>query len=93
MSLATMCQFLCMMAVSCLPMPEKGVIIGRMLVSVGGVLWDNRYLRLWIKAFFMFLIMRCSGYVLASRMRVRLLSSSCRIWSSEMIMLYRSACE
>ena len=27
-SLATMCQFLCMMAVSCLPMSEKGVIMG-----------------------------------------------------------------
>ena len=41
-SLATMCQFLCMMAVSCLPMSEKGVIMGRMLVSVCGVRWDNR---------------------------------------------------
>ena len=40
--LATMCQFLCMMAVSCLPMSEKGVIMGRMLVSVYGVHWDNR---------------------------------------------------
>ena len=41
-SLATMCQFLCMMAVSCLPMSEKGVIMGRMLVSVCRVRWDNR---------------------------------------------------
>ena len=41
-SLATMCQFLCMMAVSCLPMSEKGVIMGRMLVSVYGVRWNNR---------------------------------------------------
>ena len=40
--LGTMCQFLCMMAVSCLPMSEKGVIMGRMLVSVCGVRWDNR---------------------------------------------------
>ena len=36
-SLATLCQFLCMMAVSCLPIPEKGVAMGRMLVSVCGV--------------------------------------------------------
>ena len=41
-SLAAMCQFLCMMAVSCLPMSEKGVIMGRMLVSVCGVRWDSR---------------------------------------------------
>ena len=66
-SLATMCQFLCMMAVSCLPMSEKGVIMGTMLVSVCGVHWDNRKL-LWVKAFFMFLMMRCSGYVRGSRM-------------------------
>ena len=26
----------------CLPMSEKGVIMGRMLVSVCGVGWDNR---------------------------------------------------
>ena len=31
----------------------------------------------------MFLMMRCSGYVQASRVRVRLLNSSCRMWSSE----------
>ena len=41
-SLAKLCQFLCMIAVSCLPMSEKGVTIGRMLVSVCGVSWDNR---------------------------------------------------
>ena len=41
-SLATMCQFLCMMAVSCLTMSENGVMVGRMLVSVCGVRWDNR---------------------------------------------------
>ena len=40
--LATMCQFLCMMAVDCLSMSEKGVIMGRLLVSVCGVGWDNR---------------------------------------------------
>ena len=40
-SLATMCQFLCMMAVSCLPMSEKGFIMERMLVSVCSVRWDN----------------------------------------------------
>ena len=40
-----------------------------------------------VKAFFMFLMMRCSGYARVSRMRVRLLKSSCRTWSSEMIML------
>ena len=43
------------------------------------------------RLFFMFLMMRCSGYTRASRVRVRFLSSSCRMWSSEMIMLYRSA--
>ena len=42
MSLATISYFLCMMALSCLPMSEKGVIMGRMLVSVCGVRWDNR---------------------------------------------------
>ena len=36
-SLATMYQFLCMMAVSCLPISEKGVLMGRMFVSVWGV--------------------------------------------------------
>ena len=41
-SLATMCQFLCMMAVNCLPMSEKGVIMERMLVSVCGIRWDNK---------------------------------------------------
>ena len=40
-SLATMCQFLCMMAVNCLPMSEKGFIMERMLVSVCSVRWDN----------------------------------------------------
>ena len=60
----------------------------RIFVTVCGVRWDNKLLRLWVKAFFMFLMMRCSGYVQASRARVvkfkfRLLSSSCRMWSSE----------
>ena len=41
-SLEALCQFLCMIAVSCLPMSEKGVTIGRMLVSVCGVSWDKR---------------------------------------------------
>ena len=39
----------------------------------------------------MFLMMRCSGYAQAGRMGVRLLSSACRILSSEIIMLNRSA--
>ena len=39
----------------------------------------------------MFLIIWCSGYARSSKVRVTLLSSSRRIWSSEMIMLYRSA--
>ena len=43
------------------------------------------------QGFFMFLMMRCSGYAQANRMRVKLLSSACRIWSSKMIMLSRSA--
>ena len=38
------------------------------------------------QGFFMFLMMRCSGYAQANRMRVKLLSSACRIWSSKMIM-------
>ena len=42
--LATICQFLCVMAVSCLAMPEKGVIMERMLVFVCGVRWDKRQL-------------------------------------------------
>ena len=41
-----------------------------------------------VQGFFMVLMMRCSGYAWASRMRVRLLSYSYRMWSSEMIMLY-----
>ena len=41
-SLAKLCQFLCMIAVSCLPMSEKGVTMRKMLVSVGRVHWDNR---------------------------------------------------
>ena len=39
--LLTMCQFLCMMAVACLPMSEKGVIMGRILASVCGVRWES----------------------------------------------------
>ena len=41
----------------------------------------------------MFLMMRFSGYARESRMHVRLLSSSCMMWSSEIIMLYQSALE
>ena len=41
-SLEKLCQFLCMIAVSCLPMSEKGVTMGKMLVSAGRVHWDNR---------------------------------------------------
>ena len=41
-SLATLCQFLCMIVMSYLPMSEKGVTMGRMLVSVFDVCWDNR---------------------------------------------------
>ena len=83
MSLAIVCQFLCIIAVNSLPMSEKGVIMWRIFVIVCGVRWDNKLFRLWVKAFFMFLMMRCSGYVRAYRVRVRLLSSSCRMWSSE----------
>ena len=83
MSLAIVCQFLCIVAVNSLPMSEKGVKMWRVFVTVCGVCWDNKLLRLWIKTFFMFLMMRYSGYVRASRVRVRLLSSSCRMRSSE----------
>ena len=41
-SLAKLWQFLCMIAASCLPMSEKGVTLGKVLVSVGRVHWDNR---------------------------------------------------
>ena len=41
-SLAVLCQFLSIIAMSNLPMSEKGVTMGRMLVSVCGVRWDNR---------------------------------------------------
>ena len=40
-SLATMCQFLCMMAVICLSMSENGVIMGKMLVQVCVVHWEK----------------------------------------------------
>ena len=36
-----------------------------------------------VRAFFMFLIMRCSGYARASKMQVKLLSSSWSMMSSE----------
>ena len=39
------------------------------------------------QGFFMFLMMRYSEYVSASRMRVRLLSFSCRMWSSQIIVV------
>ena len=41
-SLAIWCQFLCIIAVSSLPMSEKGVTMGRMLFSVCDVCWDNK---------------------------------------------------
>ena len=37
-SLAIVCQFLCIVALNSLPMSEKGVTIGRILLSVCG-LW------------------------------------------------------
>ena len=83
MSLAIVCQFLCIIAVSSLPMSGKGVIMWRIFVIVCGVRWDNKLFRLWVKASFMFLMMRCSGYVRAGRVRVRLLSSSYTMWSSD----------
>ena len=44
MSLETSHQFLCIIAVSSLSMSEKGVTMRRILVSVCGVCWDNRWL-------------------------------------------------
>ena len=38
-SLEILCPCLCIIAVSSFPMSEKGVTIGKMLVSVCGVLW------------------------------------------------------
>ena len=40
--MATLCQFLCIIAVSSLLMSEKGVSMGGMLVSACGARWDNR---------------------------------------------------
>ena len=77
MSLPIVCQFLCIVAVNSLPVFTKGVTMGKMLVSVCGVGWDNKFLGLTVKAFIKFLLMRCSGYVQANRIPVRLLSSSC----------------
>ena len=93
MSTAIVRQFLCVVAMDSLPISEKEVTMGRMLVSVCGVRWDNRLLRLWVKAFFVFNDEVYNGYARASRIRVRLFSSSSRMWSSEMIMLHRSVWE
>ena len=41
-SLATLCQFLCIIVVSSFPMSEKGVTMGRMLVSLCEARWDNK---------------------------------------------------
>ena len=41
-SLATFCQFLCMIVVGCFPISEKGVTTGRMLVPKFSVFWDKR---------------------------------------------------
>ena len=54
MSLEILCQFFYIIAMSSLPMSEKGATMGRMLVSVCGVRWDNRWLWLWAKAFYVF---------------------------------------
>ena len=40
-SLAILCQFLCITAVSSLPKSEKGLTMGKILVSVCEVCWDN----------------------------------------------------
>ena len=42
MSLAVVCQFLCIVAVNSLPMSEKRVIIWRIFVTVSGVRCDNK---------------------------------------------------
>ena len=86
-SLAIWCQFVCIIDGSSLPMSENGVTMGRMCLSVCDVCWSSRWLRSRVSAFSMFSMMKGSGYARANRMRVRLLSSSCRMWSSEMIML------
>ena len=41
-SLATLSQFLSITAMSILTMSEKGVTMGRMLLSVCDARWDNR---------------------------------------------------
>ena len=40
-SLAILCQFLCIISVSSLPMSKKGITMGRTFDSVCGVRWDN----------------------------------------------------
>ena len=94
-SLAIVCRFSFIVAVNSLPMYEEGVTMGRMFISVCGVPWHDKLTNCgWqVKAFFMFLMMRWNGYAQASGLRVSLLRSACRIWSSEMIMFYQSACE
>ena len=53
-SLAIVCQFLCIAAVNSLPMSEDGITMRRMLVYDCGLRWDNRLLLLWVKAFLCF---------------------------------------
>ena len=45
-SLSSLCQLLCIIAVSSLPISEKRVTMGIILVSVYGIPWDNRWLQL-----------------------------------------------
>ena len=82
-SLAIWCEFLCILDVSSLPMSENGVTVGRLMMFVGITGGCGRG----SEVFFMFLMMKCCGYARANRVRVKLLSSSWRMWSSEMIML------
>ena len=63
----------------------------------GGVcLWcslGEQVIKIVSRGFFIFSVVSCSGYAQASKIRIRLLSSSCRMWSTEKIMLYQSGLE
>ena len=93
-SLAIVCQFLCIVAVNSLTVSDKGITMGRMLILVSFfLLLEQQVIAVKGENAFVFLMMRRNGYAQASRKCVRLLSSDCSICSSRMITLYRRACE
>ena len=71
-SVVIMWQVLRIMAINDSPMSEKGAIMGRMFVSVCRVCWDSRLLWVSMRAFLTFLMVRCSGYGQARKMRAKM---------------------